>query len=349
MGLTVTAYEPSNWFTPSGAKKKLKELQNKGMPSLKHWHMITLTVDPLQFSDPQEAYEYIKPRLRKWVYLVRQHHNQKNNPYFWKLEFQQNGWPHWHLCFYHGKGRKLDVDFIERTWKFGATNCRYNKTDTDYLFKYVSKVGQELPNWVLHYPQSIRVFQSSNLFRLEEKFAQVMAAISKMSPEYVRDYLNKTSEELDIITEFKEQEEPGSRRFYTIKEKLEKWRKQAVISWEEHETTRRQLITLKEDFNTVYSHVIQEYAVIPTELSEIMVDFRTFNITHRYISTWISKPQEQERLEQQLPHHLLTEQDSRSEGLSQVRTLWKETPVTEPSTIWPNLRSLMEKKRMSTQ
>jgi hypothetical protein len=45
----------ANWWTPSGVAAKRKQIENKGLPCMKGWRFITLTIDQKLFPDPLTA------------------------------------------------------------------------------------------------------------------------------------------------------------------------------------------------------------------------------------------------------------------------------------------------------
>ena len=94
----VREYNRGNWFTSSGVLRKRREIEAKGLPSMKKWRFLTTTVDPELFGhDPLRAFLYIVPRLRYFLQKMKDHglmHDDVRGGR--KLEFQENGWPHWH-------------------------------------------------------------------------------------------------------------------------------------------------------------------------------------------------------------------------------------------------------------
>jgi hypothetical protein len=111
----VRAYNRGNWFTSSGVTRKRREIEAKGLPSFECWRFLTLTIDPELFDlDP------------------------------WKLEFQENGWPHWHVLFDRtAKYSEEQLAEIGKLWGFGRTNVEMVRNDDFlYSFKYAFKPVQ---------------------------------------------------------------------------------------------------------------------------------------------------------------------------------------------------------------
>src|SRR5690606_17187171 len=61
--------------------------------------MLTFTIDPELFDSPEAVFEYVSEhrcisvtmqRLHRWGHLI-------SRRYFCVVEWQQNGWPHWHV------------------------------------------------------------------------------------------------------------------------------------------------------------------------------------------------------------------------------------------------------------
>ena len=156
-------YETANWFSPEGASRKLSQFERRGIPSLRNWRFITLTVDPKQFTCSRSAYEYIKPRLRFFIRKLVRYLRLHNPRYAWKLEFQANGFPHWHIAINHLS--KICPCRLNNLWGFGRTNVKRIETESlRYLFKYMSKeLHSGVPDWFLQLARP-RVFQTSNFF-----------------------------------------------------------------------------------------------------------------------------------------------------------------------------------------
>lgn len=167
----MAPYAPHSWWHELGRSKMVKRLEARGFPNLFGWLFVTLTVDPDLFETPQAAFEKGRDRIRRAVARLRERHAIRR--YFVKFELTEAGWPHWHLgldCREH-----IDNEHLAHVWGYGFTKIKRVKKPRDfrYLFKYVTKdaAGDGVPDWVLDYPKTIRVFQTSNGFFGETKKA----------------------------------------------------------------------------------------------------------------------------------------------------------------------------------
>ena len=160
--IEVSPYVPCNWYSERGAQKKLALLKKKGLPSFKDWRFITLTVDPEKFKSPKSAYEYIKPRIRYFIRELKNYLQVEHLDYMWKLEFQENEMPHWHLLINYKK--PICVSTLFQLWRFGYVDINRCKTKgLPYILKYITKSSEGLPYWFKQYSRP-RVFQSSGIF-----------------------------------------------------------------------------------------------------------------------------------------------------------------------------------------
>jgi len=142
----VREYNRGNWFTSSGVLRKRREIEAKGLPSFNKWRFLTLTIDPEQFDhDPLRAFLLVKDRLRHFFGKMRDaglmHDSGK---WCWKLEFQENGWPHWHVLYdWKAKYSEGQLAEIRELWGFGRTNVEMvSNDDFLYSFKYAFKPVQ---------------------------------------------------------------------------------------------------------------------------------------------------------------------------------------------------------------
>lgn len=159
----LCAYSPHSWWHELGRGKMVKRLEAKGFPSLFGWLFVTLTIDQDLFETPLEAFEKGRDRIRRMMNRLKSlGYDWKR--YFVKFELQQNGWPHWHLGV-DLRGHLNNEELCE-VWGYGWTKVKRIKKQRDfrYLFKYVTKDPEgtgELPDWILDYEKTIRVFQTS--------------------------------------------------------------------------------------------------------------------------------------------------------------------------------------------
>jgi hypothetical protein len=75
----------------------------------------TLTINQDRFSSPEEALEWIQTNgtISEFVRSVRRRGHLLDGRYFVCLEFQENGWPHWHLVF---DAARIPFDDLVDAW-----------------------------------------------------------------------------------------------------------------------------------------------------------------------------------------------------------------------------------------
>jgi hypothetical protein len=83
------AYYSESWFTAAGARLKARRLQQAGIPKMKNWRFITLTIATREIS-PSEAYQRGKARMRRFLARVRKA-TGRSFRWCWKLEFHEDG------------------------------------------------------------------------------------------------------------------------------------------------------------------------------------------------------------------------------------------------------------------
>lgn len=161
---TLSAFYRETWFTCEGARLKARRLQAKGIPDLRNWRFITLTVDDRE-SSPLEVYQRGKDRLRRFTEKWRDALGREVR-WLWKLEMHEDGFPHWHMLVDYTQ--KIPPEFfgeVASWWGLGRVNIgRVRKKEMHYVFKYVCKGGQSIPDWVLDFPGRIRCVQASRGF-----------------------------------------------------------------------------------------------------------------------------------------------------------------------------------------
>lgn len=157
-------YAAESWFTCEGARLKLRRLEQAGLPNFKNWRFVTLTMATRAIS-PREAYEQGKARLRRFLAKFRKAVGHSFR-WCWKLEFHDDGYAHWHLLVEYTKRIPPDVlPLVERWWGRGRINVRrVQRKDIRYVFKYVAKGPEEIPEWVARHKGRTRVFQASRGF-----------------------------------------------------------------------------------------------------------------------------------------------------------------------------------------
>lgn len=160
-------YAPPSFWTTQGAWAKRRQLEKRGFPTdLRNWRFITLTLDPQKYPDPCLGWLLGKRHLRVFVYRLKKLYGIRR--WCWKLEFHEPDeitgevYPHWHLLIDYKA--KIDKDEIARLWGKGRTNIkRVDNQDFEYLFKYATKVLDNVPDWILS-RTCVRLFQTSRGF-----------------------------------------------------------------------------------------------------------------------------------------------------------------------------------------
>lgn len=165
--------------------RKLREALARELAKFKGVMMVTLTVDPLNFPDsPESAFAYVKKR-RCVAELVRALHKAGylwSRRYFYVIEWQQNGYPHWHLLL---DATWIPFAAITEVWdKFRPKwlpppegvrppmgSCRFTASKferggaahaANYVAKYLTKHPADgYPDWVMNAKTRIRRFSTS--------------------------------------------------------------------------------------------------------------------------------------------------------------------------------------------
>ncbi|WP_269537363.1 rolling circle replication-associated protein [Cerasicoccus fimbriatus] len=163
---TLSEFIPKSWFHPRGIYKVIADITPR-LPDVSGSLFLTFTINLVEFSSPESAFDYARKRLRKLFYKLRKgvkwdgKRYQLDSPYCVKVEFHENGWPHFHVIFL--TKRYLPSALLNHLWGMGRTNVkRISNEDFNYLLKYVTK-GGDIPEWVLK-KERIRIFQTSKDF-----------------------------------------------------------------------------------------------------------------------------------------------------------------------------------------
>lgn len=178
--------------TPSGIK-----LRERLRDQIKDWKaclMVTLTVDPKLFENGAEAYHRVRERraLSRLVRSLVKSGHLVSDRYFWVIEFQQNGSPHWHLLL---ETTFCPIERIQGLWDLnrpetcgpvepnrpGFGFCWISKSNFDsmdhaanYATKYCTKPPEHgYPDWVLDFVGRIPKYSTSRGFWGEEEPLEV--------------------------------------------------------------------------------------------------------------------------------------------------------------------------------
>ena len=138
-----------NWFTKLGALAKRKQLEQKGIPDLKYWKFITLTLDPKKVGNHESGMHYGKARMKRFYEALDNKFGFRTS--CMKMEFHKSGAVHWHIMYdYKKKFTKSEMAFISDAWGLGRINIKANKcSNLDYMWKYVTKGGTDIPDWFM--------------------------------------------------------------------------------------------------------------------------------------------------------------------------------------------------------
>lgn len=149
-----------------GLMVKLRERWRPALAKWKKVQMITLTVDPERFATAEECYKHVQEK-RLVAETVRSLHKRgliRSRQFAYVIEFHKNGFPHWHLLV---DSNWTDHEKLKRTWKVGhvwlspTNKFQSNDHAINYVTKYVSKIEQAFPDWVLDYSGNLRRFSTS--------------------------------------------------------------------------------------------------------------------------------------------------------------------------------------------
>lgn len=131
--------------------------------------MLTFTLDPQHFTSPQEAFEHVKRSrcLSVTMQALRRAGVLQTERWFAVVEWQLNGWPHWHVLV---EADRIPFDILRDAWnvnlhklgksrddtRVGFGSVRFNAPLTDgkhaagYACAYLTKHPEHgYPAWVL--------------------------------------------------------------------------------------------------------------------------------------------------------------------------------------------------------
>jgi len=125
--------------------------------------MLTITINPKLIKNPEKAYEYVT----KNKFISRLMGLLGVTAYFSVLEFQKNGFPHWHIVCNAYLDNKKVKKFLKK-WGLGKI-YKITKTKTsnkahaiNYVTKYLIKYPDSgFPEWVMNRRKKIRFINTS--------------------------------------------------------------------------------------------------------------------------------------------------------------------------------------------
>lgn len=161
-----------SWFCPHCCTGKGLTLRERLIPIVQTFtalQMWTFTLDPKLFNNPADAFSHVRQtralgnvirKLRRWGFL----HSAR---YFYVVEWQKNGMPHFHVLL---DASHIPVEKVREAWnayipkgferaslpaglgwvKFSAPRFKSPEHAAHYACKYLIKYPQEgYPDWVL--------------------------------------------------------------------------------------------------------------------------------------------------------------------------------------------------------
>ena len=229
----IKEYIPRSWFHPKGIYKVVERLKPR-LPNVNRCLFATFTLDRAYFLEqwmgPSEAFDESRKHIRKVFFKLRKGIKWNGqvykikSPYCTKVEFHDDpeGWPHFHVLWLTKK--YVPADLIAYLWGFGRTNVkRIIDSEFHYLLKYICKSGK-VPKWVQR-RSGIRIFQSSKGFLLP---------IDK-------EITNKKANPTKIV----------KRNLSTIGERINRYKRTALVVDQRTDDIRYSQIELKDDFKTI--------------------------------------------------------------------------------------------------
>lgn len=125
---------------------------------------ITLTYNHYAFADAWDCYRCQSEKkhvARFFQRLSKRLGRSFKGQWIRKMEFQENGWVHWHIVLLGEKF--IPNKLIEECWTHGFTKTKkITKSRCRYLSKYVTKAGCGLPPFIEgEKPKSVKIFACS--------------------------------------------------------------------------------------------------------------------------------------------------------------------------------------------
>jgi hypothetical protein len=179
MGFSVRLKGHDSWLDPESAGilgwKLGKRLADR--IAGREGRFITLTYDRSRYVDAQDCFDQARSRkhvsrfMRKLGGLLGVDLRGK---WLCKLEFQREGWVHWHIVLVDvGKIPRDKFSELFALWGRGSINVKpLTEQNALYLMKYIAKDG-DIPGWIYDYPaRSVKVVRPSAGFWTDEKAAR---------------------------------------------------------------------------------------------------------------------------------------------------------------------------------
>lgn len=161
---------------------KLRQRLTPVLATFERLLMVSLTLDQTLFESPEQAFRYVRKKrcLAEFVKALHRGGHIKSTRFVYVLEFQKNGWPHWHLLLetafiphdlamrLWGRHRPVDAGPVQPGRPaLGFVSLNAPKFATaehaaNYATKYIVKhPAGGYPDWVLDFDGKINRFQTS--------------------------------------------------------------------------------------------------------------------------------------------------------------------------------------------
>lgn len=179
MGFSVRLKGHDSWLDPESAGLLGWKLGKRLAARIagREGRFITLTYDRSRYVDAQDCFDQARARkhvsrfMRKLGVLLGVDLRGK---WLCKLEFQREGWVHWHIVLVDvGKIPRDKFCQLYALWGRGSIDVKpLTEQNALYLMKYVAKDG-EIPGWIYDYAaRSIKVVRVSGGFWLDDEAAR---------------------------------------------------------------------------------------------------------------------------------------------------------------------------------
>ena len=154
------------------------KLRAKLVEAIQGWQasipvMVTLTIDPKIFDSPAEEMDFVRKKslISQLIRELKRRGFLTSPNYFGVIEFQENGWPHWHVLIdssflpiaainsiWQGygparEGSTVDMGFVWISKGTGSKNGKFHTKEhaAHYVTKYIIKPPKNgFPAWVLN-------------------------------------------------------------------------------------------------------------------------------------------------------------------------------------------------------
>jgi hypothetical protein len=257
--ITVRPYCPVSFWTKEGAARLFRRFVTWGIPNLKNWRLVTLTIDRKEYPDAEAAFDLGKLYVSDFRTAFKAAYPHKEQ--FTKLELHEPDaedgqvYPHWHLLL--DWKRQVDFVAVSGMWRMGRVNVRRVEDEGfDYLFKYIAKSVDDLPEWVKK-RRVVRAWSCSKGFFLNRPPAPKAARRDREPLEEEE----KPEDFVEVAPGVFARDVPVDRtESANLGERLERWKRTVQITEEKPDGSVRGClqITTHASWNQFLAHVAQE-------------------------------------------------------------------------------------------